>query len=676
MKTQIVLSAILIATQAQAGSGSTLSVTSPGRAPEARLKVKSSRVPTYSLSDKSGGKVKSIPKLDIGEEARLSADGIAPLTLPEAKAEAQLSPLRKRPSPEVVTTPTMKNMPAFTKAKALTTIENIGHIPQVKDLTAAPEIKAKESDPKVEKIQEMKPNDYRLLEALIFLEIHQKYELAMGLLADLIKDPQHHIEALYHYGLTAKGLGLNSEFREAMIKVSKESKSKEWKVHAAEQLVKNADLLEVADIRNVEPLVQQAEIDTTGQDQYHLIRAKYFLNDGQLTQVDESLSLISDKSPQHTEAMLVSGIFNYRRGKLDNALADLQEVMKISDRRWPLRSVAAITMARMYFQKSQFKDAFQAYLEVDKSDALWLQAMVEQAWTQILSEDYEGAAGNMFSLHTDFFKNAFSPESYVVRTVGYLNLCQYGDGMHVLEEMKRRYAPWKGKMEAYRTSHKQGSAYYDTVKAWLKNSDLKEVDGLPRAFIVELARHPGFLKVQSQINDLEDEMSRFNQVTLNLVKRDRELLERQNQVIKEAKTAEEREARLAPLKLEQQIAKKARTSIAEMRAAAVKRMDKEKVGLREEASAALQGRYKDIAAALDKTLEQNEVLSYEVYAGAGEHIRYQMAGGDISKKDHQELKVQDGKSLNWKFKGEVWEDEVGHYRSSLKNVCPKDTASN
>ena len=59
--------------------------------------------------------------------------------------------------------------------------------------------------------------------------------------------------------------------------------------------------------------------------------------------------------------------------------------------------------------------------------------MVESAWTQILGEDYEGAAGNMFSLHTDFFKNAFSPESYVVRTVGYLNLCQYGDGAQVLK---------------------------------------------------------------------------------------------------------------------------------------------------------------------------------------------------------------------------------------------------
>jgi len=39
------------------------------------------------------------------------------------------------------------------------------------------------------------------------------------------------------------------------------------------------------------------------------------------------------------------------------------------------------------------------------------------------------------------------------------------------------------------------------------------------------------------------------------------------------------------------------------------------------------------------------------------------------------LKAEKGKSFNWKFKGEIWEDEIGHYRSSLKNVCPSDSVA-
>jgi ribonuclease HI len=30
------------------------------------------------------------------------------------------------------------------------------------------------------------------------------------------------------------------------------------------------------------------------------------------------------------------------------------------------------------------------------------------------------------------------------------------------------------------------------------------------------------------------------------------------------------------------------------------------------------------------------------------------------------------KKVKWNFKGEIWEDEIGHFRSSLENVCPKE----
>ena len=54
-------------------------------------------------------------------------------------------------------------------------------------------------------------------------------------------------------------------------------------------------------------------------------------------------------------------------------------------------------------------------------------------------------------------------------------------------------------------------------------------------------------------------------------------------------------------------------------------------------------------------------------------MRYQLAGGDVQDKEHAELKAEQGKDLNWDFRGEIWEDEIGHYRSSLKNVCaPED----
>ncbi|MBC7457435.1 MAG: hypothetical protein H7235_04100, partial [Bdellovibrionaceae bacterium] len=87
----------------------------------------------------------------------------------------------------------------------------------------------------------------------------------------------------------------------------------------------------------------------------------------------------------------------------------------------------------------------------------------------------------------------------------------------------------------------------------------------------------------------------------------------------------------------------------------------------------LKSRYVQFSSVLENLIDQNEVLSYEIYSGAGEHIRYQMAGGEAQEKESRNLATEKNKDgYEWKFKEEVWEDEIGHFRSSLKNVCPKE----
>lgn len=689
MKTSIKIFIAVPLMCSTAFADSALSVKKAGRPAAANLKVKSSLVPTYEVYQKKTVKgkvetfkVKAIPVLDIGEEREVQASALTPLQLPAAK-QVNLKEIRRLESPAMIGKKLEPYAVTVGRAKTFTSTEAFKKIPDVKNLAQLPAPSTKEPVLELAKLEDLKPNDYKLLQALIFLEIQKNYPLAMGLFAELMNDPEHRIETLYNYAMTAKGLELNSEFRQYMLKVAQEAKDKTWQKMATEALVNNIKLLEVSDIAMIDPLVTKLDIDATKSDDYQLTRAKYYSEKGNLGMMEDALIFVPETSPRYPEALLLSALFNYRQGKIEEATILLENLMTAteSNKMSQLRAVGALTLARMQFQKSQYKEAFQSYLKVEKSNPLWLQAMVESAWTQILSEDYEGAAGNMFSLHTDFFKNAFSPESYVVRTVGYLNLCQYGDGAQVLKDMTRKYGTWKKKLDDYAAANKKADNYYETLKNWVKNSDMKEVDGLPRSFIVELARHPGFMSLQKQINNNEDEISRFNKIALTLITMERELLQKQNEASQQLTSAKKTEAlvqqaekRLMSYRIQYHIAKKARTSIKNLREQGIARIEKEKTGLRAQAAVALQGRYKDILASLNRVLDQNEVLQYELYSGAGEHIRYQMAGGDVNEKERPELKVEKEKSMNWKFKGEIWEDEVGHYRSSLKNVCPQDAA--
>lgn len=103
------------------------------------------------------------------------------------------------------------------------------------------------------------------------------------------------------------------------------------------------------------------------------------------------------------------------------------------------------------------------------------------------------------------------------------------------------------------------------------------------------------------------------------------------------------------------------------------RIEVDKVPYREAAGKSIANRFGQLKKELIKTMDQSEVLQYELYSGAGEQMRYQQAGGEETKKDkNAESKPRDDKAVRWEFKGEVWEDEIGHFRSSLKSACPPD----
>jgi hypothetical protein len=345
------------------------------------------------------------------------------------------------------------------------------------------------------------------------------------------------------------------------------------------------------------------------------------------------------------------------------------------------KSIVALTKARLEFQKAQYKDAFQSYMGVSKNNPLWLQAMVEQAWSQVLSQDYEGAAGNMFTLHTDFFKNAFAPESYIARAVGYLNLCQYGDGAKVVISFNQRYQPMKDMLDQYFEKNKDEMSFYNTIKNFFKNPQSKVIDGLHRNFIYELVKHPSFTNIQGRVNLLEDEISKFNNISLDLIQTERSLLQKQSEIEakinKPGKLSKEELTSLKSnvdiIKVEYQLAKRVRNSMKGLRTLAITRIENEKTEMKRKAAQAIKKRFSEMYNSLTKSLDQSEVLRYELYSGAGEHLRYQMAGGEITDQQREALKVKDGKALKWDFKGEVWEDELGHFRSSLKNVCPSET---
>lgn len=559
-------------------------------------------------------------------------------------------------------------------------------VPKISDLEKIPEAKIKPDVINLVKLIDISADEYKLIQALLLYEYQKKLDSAMSLFIDLLNSDKFKHQAMYHYAEIAFQLGLPNEFKSKMMQLSQVN-NQFFKKIATESLVKNAVAIAPDDIEKIEPLTLEYSTSFNGADHYLLRRAQYFGQKGDLNRAENSIKQIHPNSKINNSSQLLLSNLYYRQGQLNPALKVLeaqQDNVALLPKTDKIRNLTYLSLARMYFQKGQYKNSYAQYLKVDKSSSFWLQASQEQALTQILFGDHIGAAGNMFSLHTEYFKKAYAPDSYIVRAIGYLNLCQFGDAVSVVADLHRRYSKQYEQILNFKNTQHASADYYNLVKELFNGSQTGDVKNLPRAFVIELARQPAFIATQKQINSTEEEITGFNQIIAGLGNKTTKLRAGKEQTTKlmvELKNnkqnpllVEQYERQILAFESEIAVLAKGREKIERMRNLAQERMNSEKVKLKVVASNILQQQFKSQFKMLTEIMEQKDVLAYDIYSGAGEHLRYQMAGGETPERNPaaEALTPEEKKSYRWKFRGEVWEDEVGHYRSSLTNVCAKE----
>jgi hypothetical protein len=68
--------------------------------------------------------------------------------------------------------------------------------------------------------------------------------------------------------------------------------------------------------------------------------------------------------------------------------------------------------------------AVEAWNHVDVDSEYWLDALFEESWAFFLADDYPRALGNIHTLNSPYFNNAYYPEALVLKAVIFFSNCQ------------------------------------------------------------------------------------------------------------------------------------------------------------------------------------------------------------------------------------------------------------
>lgn len=693
----------------------------PGRAADVSLPKTKSGVATFVLEKKietknkkgevvyKTQKVDKIPELDIGEEKTISRTDWKIQSIDVLLNEFN-KPIALK-SPDVTPETQIKlalgapiEKPIMAKDMKVSVFGPDGKVSfdTVRKIVLNPSQPVQVTEYEIRLLSE---EEVKMLKAQILLESGKKCHLATGLLTDLTdaKNTTIQSEATYQLALCLHQMGLYTESIRRMkdvlklqepvrlrqaLKILTHELPKEFEEEVATELKKITDM---------------SIVPEESRDAFHYIIAKASSRQGHFNTAFEHAGKVSEKFKQYLNAQYIMSVSEYSLNRRKESIDRQKKIKTHIDTKGgdkDLRALIALNLGRIAFQEKQYEESIKFYNEVKKDHSLWVDALIEQGWTQLLVGDAPGAIGNMYSIHSPYFKSVYQPESYVVRTIGYLNICQFGDAYKTLSLLEQTHRAWLASIQEYRKGN-SALKHYQTLVKYLKSPTTSQnIDGVPYQVLRELGRHRDYLNLQEAINARIDESEQYGFLS-GLIEKDmgqvRWLIKKSQERMAElnSKLAKaEKEAKLAQnvnqwkkekrfeetvqeaLKFELQVYGDSHKLYKNFQRTASVRLEKKKSDLQLAAGEVLRTRMKNLETRLISILDNNELLRYEVFAGSGENIRFHAAGGKAvgDRRVHHTAKPT-SKSLQWKFDGEFWEDEIGHYRSGLKDNCPKSARS-
>lgn len=679
---------------------SLLRVAQPARAGTSKLTKGREGVP---LSDWKTIRVgKRIPRLDIGREALISKEDFTMGHISfETSQPSELKAL-DRPADLSLEVKKVMGQPAaqvYGVRSLQANLRPAGAPLSQEDINKVKYTLAKTSEIKELPYRPLSEDKMKMLAALILYGKGDSCHIIMGLFYQLSSQEALRTESNFHLGSCARSLKMNQVAFDRLSQVIL-ADDKDYGPLALELLVKDLPIIYEKNfyhlLKNVKSFKNLVTPNIQDVVSYRMAKGAYRAGDYK-TSLDYA-NRINSGTEYSDEARFLVAMNHFALGDKVNALNKLQELSaslesrKVQDKN--IRALTAVNLARMYFAQKKYDKAYEHYMQVPKDHPLWVQALTEQGWTQIALEDYSGAIGNMYSLHSPYFKAVYQPETFVVSTIGYLNICQYGDAYKTLTWMEKDYRDFFDRTKGYLENKSQPSTIYQTVRNYIRGKSDQNIDGVPYQVWREMAHRKDFLNVQVALNDKQDESTRYNGINEKIKaekigirgkseqskKHFDEWKNKLAQISKDKSLSKfehdwqqnlrrERDLTIA-YRFKLMILEQSRQGFLDFQSVAQKKLDTETAGLTERAGQFLLTHAKDMRDEMSKLLENNEFLRYEVFSGSGENIRYQVAGGKVGAPNRIPASIKPAKMMNWNFDGEFWEDEIGSYRSSLQNACP------
>jgi tetratricopeptide (TPR) repeat protein len=424
------------------------------------------------------------------------------------------------------------------------------------------------------------------------------------------------------------------------------SETLEWLGMLASKLPEASGIIEKVGRYGIGALEEFKEKDPALYNQLLYLMGRHLYAQASFRQAIDVFQEVDPRAKEYTYAKFFEGISFVRMRKARPAIASFRSILEVieqgdvqgvdEDR---MANLAWISLARVYYTAANQQrqggqidgtllgQSVESWTKVDQSSEYWLDSLFESSWAFFLADEYSRALGNVHTLYSPYFTDAFYPEALVLKAVTFFVNCQVDNAEATVAQFHDLYDPVKQELDEVLRKHQDNADFF----AFLQRVQRDEADLSPRVRpIVETA-----LSDRTVLQHLE---------YVELLDEEEERLNRTSQTFQDSP-----------------VGGQILQDIALAKAFAV-----------DQAGDLARGRYQRLIRELQDLSNQVDTVELEIATfrrgQIDQELQQQMTmakqskGGDVNVDEEHQL---------WPFNGEWWRDELGFYRQQVTNLCTR-----
>jgi hypothetical protein len=373
-------------------------------------------------------------------------------------------------------------------------------------------------------------------------------------------------------------------------------------------------------------------------DRYAYLVGRHFYQNLNTDNAIELLNYVSRRSDLYAKSRYISAITNVANYEAQPAVQNFKEVLRyltnkkegegLDEEEEDLMELANLGMARVFYSTGDYETSLKYYSKIERESQRWPQALFESSWAYFQVDGYNKALGNLHSLNSPFFADAYFPEGPILAAVIFFYNCKYDRVEYELGEFEYYYEPLKPEVQTVLDTYQDPTEMFEFLKQ-LKSG---ETDFDPQVYqILNAALDDAQVKrkfelvetVRAELEKIESMPSSWKQSPLG------------GTLVQDATVAES-------------------------------------FALNDAGSLAQQ-RLERVVTELDDLIRQKGEITFEIARARRGQVEADIrAGMDVAANTTQEDKIEvSDEEMYWTFDGEYWKDELGHYVFSINSQCKR-----